>query len=100
MSAQFPHFPALMACRKQAGSDSALARALGVSQPTAWRWLNTTKALPPEYVLTAERIYGVSRHDLRSDIYPRENEPRFLGVDQQACRVSFQKPRISKADAA
>lgn len=57
------------------GSQSALARALEVSQPTVWHWLRSSKRLPAEYVLTAERLYGVSRHDLRPDVYPRDYPP-------------------------
>lgn len=91
-------FEALKACRDAAGSDSQMARDLAVPQPTLWRWINQSKQLPAEYVLIAEQHYGVSRHDLRPDIYPRED--RFLGVDLNANRVSFQNRQISKAQAA
>lgn len=65
-------YEALVACRDAAGSDSQMARDLGVAQPTVWRWMRKSKQLPAEYVLTAERLYSVSRHALRPDIYPRE----------------------------
>ncbi len=65
-------YEALKACRHAAGSDSQMARDLGVPQSTMWRWLNQTKQLPAEHVLKAERLYGVSRHELRPDIYPVE----------------------------
>jgi len=80
-------FEALTACRDLAGSDSQLARDLKVAQPTVWRWMNQTRQMPVDYVLTAERLYGISRHDLRPDIYPREImvdghvEDRFCGID-------------------
>lgn len=83
-------FEALTACRDAAGSDSQLARDLKVAQPTVWRWMNQTKQMPVDYVLTAERLYGVSKHDLRPDIYPREimvdqgTEDRFCGIDLRA----------------
>lgn len=68
---------ALLKCRDKAGSDSQLARDLGVPQSTMWRWINETKKLPAEYVLLAERRFGVSRHELRPDIYPIErSRPR------------------------
>ena len=67
---------ALSACRDAAGSESQMARDLGVPQSTMWRWLNQAKELPAEYVLEAERRYGVSRYDLRPDIYPRERARR------------------------
>lgn len=68
---------ALEAAVAKAGGQSQFARDLGTNQPTVWRWINQSKRLPAEYVLTAERLYGVSRHDLRPDIYPRH-----LMVDQ------------------
>ena len=44
------------------------------------------------HVLKVEERTGVSRHDLRPDIYPRDYPPapdaRFDGVDQQANRVA------------
>lgn len=65
-------FDALMACRRMAGSDSQMARDLGIPQATMWRMLNQSKELRADLVLAAERLYGVSRHDLRPDYYPRE----------------------------
>ncbi len=67
-----PHrsYDALIRCRDAAGSDSQLGRDLGITQSTIWRIINEYKRLPAEYVLLAERLYGVSRHDLRIDIYP------------------------------
>lgn len=67
---------ALLKCRDAAGSDSQLARDLGVPQSTMWRWLNESRRLPAEHVLRAEYLYGVSRHDLRPDIYPVERPRR------------------------
>lgn len=70
-----------------AGTQEALAELLGVSQPTVSNWLNRSKQLPAEYVLRTERFTGVSRHDLRPDIYPRDamvdqgREDRFCGID-------------------
>ena len=52
-----------------AGSQSAFARLCNVSQPTVWAWLRGGR-LPAEHVLAAEAATGVSRHDLRPDIYP------------------------------
>jgi TorA maturation chaperone TorD len=49
-----------------AGGVRALARLLGVSQPTISNW----KRVPAERVLSVEELTGVARHDLRPDIYP------------------------------
>jgi DNA-binding transcriptional regulator YdaS (Cro superfamily) len=65
-------FEALKAAVARAGSQSAFARLLGVGQPAVWKWLQSSKRLPPQHVLAAERETGVSRHLLRPDIYPPE----------------------------
>lgn len=57
---------------KAAGSQSRFAEAVGASQQIVSYWLAKGKDLPAEYVLTAEAKLGISRHELRPDIYPRE----------------------------
>ena len=54
------------------GGQSAMARLLGLAQTSVWAWLRKGKLLPPEHVLAVEEATGISRHDLRPDIYPRE----------------------------
>lgn len=49
----------------RADGTSALARALGISQAAVSQW----RQVPVNRVLDVERITGVSRHDLRPDIY-------------------------------
>lgn len=52
--------------------------------------MQSSKRVPAEYVLKIEAATGVSRHDLRPDIYPREVMTdrhvgaRFNGVDRFA----------------
>lgn len=90
MVEELTRYEALIRCRDRAGDDSKLARDLGVTQPRVWRWINSSKQMPGEHVLEAERLYGVSRHHLRPDIYPRDyplapdDERRFIGVDMAA----------------
>lgn len=61
-----------------AGGQSALARALAektgrpVRQGHIWAWVHRTCRVPAEYVLPIEDVTGISRHDLRPDLYPRE----------------------------
>jgi len=96
----YQHIPTRRASadRGLAGSQSALARALGVSQPTVWHWLNQTKRLPAEHVLRAEQLYGVSRHDLRPDIHPVERLLAPQGLCQrERCGMSNQKSRVFEA---
>ena len=72
MDNQPTRYEALLACRDAAGSNSQMGRDLDIPQSTMSRIINSSRQLPAEYVLTAERLYGVSRHALRPDIYPRE----------------------------
>lgn len=94
-------YEALQLALERAGSQSQLARICGVSQPSVWKWLQSSKRLPAEYVLRVEAATGVSRHDLRPDIYPVDLPPagRFLGVDQAYAPVAFQTREISKGAA-
>lgn len=48
-----------------AGGTIALGKALGISRQAVEQWTR----VPPERVLEVERITGVSRYDLRPDIY-------------------------------
>lgn len=66
---------ALLKACDDAGGQSALAERIGVRQSTFWHWLRKSKrGIPGEYVLKVERITGISRHDLRPDLYPRDPE--------------------------
>jgi DNA-binding transcriptional regulator YdaS (Cro superfamily) len=95
-------FEALELAREKAGGQAALARICERSQPSVWKWFQSSKRLPAEHVLRVEAATGVSRHWLRPDIYPRglvdgvpydPEEPlldvfggdlRLHGVDQRA----------------
>lgn len=67
-----PH-EALIAAIEKAGGQSGLARICGCTQGAVWQMLNKDDAqLSHKFVLKVEEATGVSRHDLRPDIYPRE----------------------------
>lgn len=53
-------------------NQSKFASAVGTSQQNVSNWLRDEKPLPAEYVLPTERETGISRHDLRPDLYPIE----------------------------
>jgi len=63
-------FQALQLAVDLVGGQSAMGRTCKKAQPTVWKWLQTSKRLPPEHVLSVEAETGVSRHLLRPDIYP------------------------------
>ena len=54
-----------------AGGLQAFAEKLGVRYQAVQKWVRF-KRIPAERVLAIESATGVSRHDLRPDIYPRE----------------------------
>lgn len=54
-------------------NQSKFAAAIGTSQQLVSYWLKNGKSLPAELVLKTEAATGISRHDLRPDLYPRED---------------------------
>lgn len=55
--------------KRKAGGSSALARLLGnITSQAVSQW----RKVPVSRVLDVERVTGVSRHDLRPDVYPKE----------------------------
>lgn len=64
---------ALKKAIEKAGGQTALAEAIGKTQGHVSNWLRRDK-VPPEMVLPIEGATGISRHDLRPDLYPREHE--------------------------
>ncbi|WP_294266445.1 YdaS family helix-turn-helix protein [uncultured Sphingomonas sp.] len=86
-------YEALQAALARAGSQSALARICGVGQPAVWKWLQASKRLPPQHVLKVEAVTGISRFDLRPDIYPRDIGPR---TDPDDCsEISFNQREVA-----
>lgn len=93
MVAEQTPYEALMSAVEAAGSQSALARLVGCSNTAVWKWCQSSKRMPAEFVLKAEAATGVSRHALRPDIYPVEwplGPPAWIGVDHGAGRDYFQ----------
>lgn len=63
---------ALKRAVKNAGGQATFARLIGVTAQAVSQW----DEVPPLRVLAVERVSGVSRHDLRPDLYPVEAEAR------------------------
>jgi DNA-binding transcriptional regulator YdaS (Cro superfamily) len=55
----------------KAGGYAALAEGLGVSRQAIYQWRD--KRVPAERVLQIEKLTGVTRHELRPDLYPDPN---------------------------
>ncbi|PRG29273.1 hypothetical protein C6T62_24300 [Burkholderia multivorans] len=83
-----PSRPALLKAIQLAGSQSALARLLGKSQPLIFKWLNSPNGLAPEHCAAIERVFpgAVTRRDLRPNdwhlIWPELAEPAQEGAKE------------------
>ena len=78
-----------------AGSQSALARICGVSQPAVFGWLKSGKAIPAEYALAVEAATSISRHELRPDLYPLDPSP----VAAASCTAGETIAAVNSSDA-
>lgn len=57
-----------------AGGQKPLADRIGTTQSQVWYWLERSKkGVPGEFVLPIERETGISRSELRPDLYPLES---------------------------
>lgn len=65
-------FEPIMRAVSEAGSQQRLAEAIGVTQGFISQMLSGAKRVPASLCLPIERATGVSRHELRPDIYPIE----------------------------
>lgn len=63
-----------------AGGVGALARALGMAQPSVSTW----RRVPAERVLAVEAVTGVSRTILRPDLYPSRDQDPALDDEHEA----------------
>jgi TorA maturation chaperone TorD len=63
---------------RAAGGIGALARSLGISQPSVSNW----QRIPAERVLAVEALTGVPRTTLRPDLYPDEERAAPPAVDE------------------
>lgn len=55
---------------QKAGSQAALAKLIGAKQQNVWDWLNKgNKQVSPKFAIAIEEATGVSKHDLRPDIF-------------------------------
>jgi len=53
----------------KAGGQSALARSLNITPQAVQRWASKDR-VPHMQVIPVEKITGISRHELRPDLYP------------------------------
>ena len=64
---------ALKRACETAGGQKPLAERIGTTQSQVWYWLERSKkGVPAEFVLLIEKETGVSRSELRPDLWPSE----------------------------
>jgi DNA-binding transcriptional regulator YdaS (Cro superfamily) len=64
---------ALKRACKLAGGQKPLADRIGTTQSQVWYWLTRSKkGVPAEFVMPIEEATGVSRSELRPDLWPLE----------------------------
>lgn len=57
-----------------AGSQAKLAKMIGLRQPSVAKWLE--RGIPAERAIDIERCTGVSRSELRPDLWPQDDHSR------------------------
>jgi DNA-binding transcriptional regulator YdaS (Cro superfamily) len=65
----------MQAAADVARSKSELARRIGVTHTAIYKWIKRGRP-PAARVLAIESATGVSRHELRPDIYPDPDQDR------------------------
>lgn len=91
MDEESPAYRALHDAIVHTGSQTAFGQLCGVSQQAVAKWMKGRKPLPAEHVLTVEAATGISRHELRPDIYPPDGAPAPAPADSPA--ASFEHRR-------
>lgn len=62
-----------LALRHFGGNQTQLSKAIGLSQQVISYRFRNGMDLPAESVLATEKATGISRHELRPDLYPVED---------------------------
>lgn len=60
---------AVISAIEKAGGSASLARKLNINRASVHEW-KKNRHVPAGRVLSIEKITGVSRHELRPDLYP------------------------------
>ncbi|RYG75683.1 MAG: hypothetical protein EON59_17960 [Alphaproteobacteria bacterium] len=81
-----------------AGSQLAFERITGVRQQNVSNWLRRGALLPAEHVIRTEQATGISRHDLRPDIYPVDQHPSSAHIATTLVRDGKGEAHFGRAD--
>lgn len=77
---------------KAVGGVGALARALGISQPSVSNW----SRVPPERVIEVEKVSGIGRHLLRPDLYPQTRSS--IAVAMESALAEKRESEVDEMD--
>jgi len=77
---------------KAVGGVGALARALGISQPSVSSW----NRVPSERVIAVEKASGVGRHVLRPDLYPEAKSA--IALAMEAAQLKQRDAEVDEMD--
>lgn len=66
---------ALEEALRRAGSQSALARILGIKQPSVHKALRAKRQVSAEEAVVLERELGIPRHESRPDLFQPDPAP-------------------------
>ncbi|WP_080951700.1 transcriptional regulator [Xanthomonas citri] len=58
-----------IAIENYGAGQAGIARLLGVTPQAVNQWVTSSRSVPPRHVLAIETATGVSRHDLRPDVF-------------------------------
>lgn len=58
-----------IAIERFGSAQAGLAKALGVTPQAVSQWVRGSRPIPPRHALAIEAATGVSRHDLRPDVF-------------------------------
>lgn len=61
--------PILQPLVDKVGSQAEFARRIGAAPALVWQWLDARRPVSPKYARAIEAEFGVSRHDLRPDVF-------------------------------
>lgn len=91
------------AIEKQGSGQAGIARLLGVSPQAVSQWVSGLRPVPPRHAIAIEAATGVSRHDLRPDVFgPAEDASQGPATEQPSARVvaGQHQPSIAPAPVA
>ncbi len=58
-----------IAIERHGAGQAGIARLLGVTPQAVSQWVNGSRPVPPKHALAIEAATGVSRHELRPDVF-------------------------------